>query len=179
MQLAAITSPNYPDKFDLKRLDCRWAFKALHGAKVVVQLVDFNLNDGCYDNVLNVVDDTPQNGKSRLKYPGKSAKCGQNDFGAIDKKWEAGGDIVTVSFKSLKNSGNATFKLEVTSKVNMKRVCPKSSDSNKCPDGPCCSGEDCCVLDVNSESQGKEFISILMTIEKIIFAYRNQYRKWI
>ena len=158
-----ITSPNYPNTFNLTRLDCKWSFKALHGAKIRVQLVDSDLNDGCNDNILNVVDDTPKAGRSRFKYPGKSAKCGMNDFKSIDAKYDASGDIVTVSFKSLKNTGHATFKLLVTSYVGKRdskkvkrKICPESNpDWSGCPAGPCCAGSDCCVFKPGKTAQGE------------------------
>ena len=153
----AITSPNYPNTFNLTRLDCKWSFKALHGAKIKVQLVDSDLNDGCNDNILNVVDDTPTAGRSRFKHPGKSAKCGMNDFKSVATAYEASGDIVTVTFKSLKNTGHATFKLLVTSFVARKRkVCPESTpDWSGCPAGPCCAGSDCCVFKPGKTAQGE------------------------
>ena len=158
-----ITSPNYPNTFNLTRLDCKWSFKALHGAKIRVQLVDSDLNDGCNDNILNVVDDTPKAGRSRFKYPGKSAMCGMNDFKSIDAKYDASGDIVTVSFKSLKNTGHATFKLLVTSYVGKRdskkvkrKICPESNpDWSGCPAGPCCAGSDCCVFKPGKTAQGE------------------------
>lgn len=158
-----ITSPNYPDSFDLTRLDCKWSIKALNGAQVAVQLVDHDLDDGCSDNILNVVDNTPTSKRSHLKYPGKTAKCGQSDFGTLGQKWKAEGDTVTISFKSMKNNGHATFKLEVTSVVtvrlhNLRKpkrgFCPSPSPYG-CPNGPCCSGTDCCVLQAGSEALGK------------------------
>ena len=138
---SAITSPNYPNSFDLTRLNCKWSFRALHGAKIAVQLVDSDINDGCFDNVLNVVDDSPETGKSKLKYPGLSAKCGQNEFVSKDRKWKADGEVVTISFNSLKNNGSATFKLEVTSFIGRKKkLCPYDAPSG-CKEGPCCKGK--------------------------------------
>ena len=161
---SAIISPNYPDTFDLTRLDCKWSIKALNGAKVTVQLVDHDLDDGCSDNILNVVDDTPRSSKSRLKNPGLSAKCGQSDFGTVGTKWRSDGDIVTISFKSTKNNGHATFKLEVTSTVEQRLrtlppreqlgFCPNSSPYG-CPNGPCCSGPKCCILEAGVDAQGR------------------------
>ena len=157
----AITSPNYPDDFNLTHLDCKWSIRALHGASVVVQLVDADLDDGCFDNILNVVDDTPKTGNSPLKFPGKSAKCGQSDFGSIDKRWMAGsGRTVTVTFKSVKNTGRATFKLEVTSQVDKEGVCPAPS-SIGCSEGPCCAGPDCCVMNVGSVAKGRMFLFLM------------------
>ena len=119
-----------------------------------MELVDSNINDGCFDNILNVVDDTPKTGKSRLKYPGLSAKCGHNDFGPKDRKWKADGDVVTVSFQSLKNNGSATFKLELTTFIGRKKkLCP-ASETNGCTQGPCCQGPDCCVITAGTEPQG-------------------------
>ena len=118
-----------------------------------MRLVDSDLNDGCFDNILQVVDDTPTTGRSRLKYPGFSAKCGQNDFGPIYKEWETkAGRTVSVSFKSMKNNGSATFKLEVT--ANVPKACPASKPSG-CPDGPCCVGKDCCIINTAKVAQGK------------------------
>jgi len=147
----AITSPNYPNAFDLTRLNCKWSIKALHGAQVRVQLVDSDLNDGCFDNILEVVDDTPSNGRSRLKYPGKSAKCGQNSFGGIDKAYTIKAEkTVSVSFMSMKNNGSAIFKLEVT--AVMPSSCPATKPSG-CPDGPCCAGPDCCIIKTGKEAR--------------------------
>merc|ERR1712142_159511 len=142
-----ITSPNYPDAFNNTGLDCKWSFKALHGAKVQVQLVDSDLNDGCFDNILTVVDDTPETVKeSAFKYPGMSAACGQSSFGPVNKKHHAYGDTVTVTFKSAKNTGHATFKLLVTSIVLNKTLLCSAPQAGGCSKGPCCSGPDCCVV---------------------------------
>ena len=145
----------------MTRLDCKWSFKALHGAKIVVKLVDSDLDDGCFDNILNVVDNTPKSKKSMFKHPGKSAKCGLNDFGARNKKWKVEGDIVTITFKSSKNNGHGTFKLEVTSTVvgRLKRFCPLP-EAYGCPDGPCCTGPDCCKLEAGVETKGRSYKSV-------------------
>ena len=167
---SAITSPNYPNTFDKKRLNCKWSIKALHGARVRVRLVDADLNDGCFDNILQVVDDTPASGRSRLKYPGKSAKCGQSNFGSVYKGWETNaGRTVSVSFRSLKNNGSATFKLEVT--ANVPKACPGPEPSG-CPDGPCCSGVDCCILKPGKVGQGK-FIFVSLNIFLNFLIFRN------
>ena len=112
---------------------------------------------------MNVVDDTPESGRSSFKYPGKSSRCGQNDFKSIDTKWIASGETVTVSFKSLKNNGSATFKLEVTTFMKTRKLksgamimkdCPGSSPSG-CLDGPCCAEPDCCVISAGTAAQGE------------------------
>ena len=150
-----VTSPNYPDSFNLTDLNCKWTFKALHGAKVQVQLVDSDLNDGCFDNILTVVDDTPTTmAESSLKFPGKSAHCGQNDFGPKDMKHQALGDVVTVTFKSSKNNGHATFKLVVTSIVPSKDHLCSLSQTEGCPNGPCCAGPDCCIIHPGPDPEG-------------------------
>ena len=154
--LIVITSPNYPDAFNNTGLDCKWSFKALHGAKVQVQLVDSDLNDGCFDNILTVVDDTPETVKeSAFKYPGMSAACGQSSFGPVNKKHHAYGDTVTVTFKSAKNTGHATFKLLVTSIVLNKTLLCSAPQAGGCSKGPCCSGPDCCVVHPQNGPIGK------------------------
>ena len=108
---------------------------------------------------MNVVDDTPKSVNSSFTYPGKSARCGQNDFESVDTKWEADGETVTVSFKSLKNNGSATFKLEVFSFIKRTKVCPGSSPSG-CLDGPCCAEPDCCVITAATGAQGETLPSL-------------------
>ena len=137
----------------LTGLDCKWTIRALHGGQIAVELVDSDLNDGVFDNILTVVDDTPGTGSSQLKYPGLEAKAGKNDFGKKDDVWLAGGKTVTVTFKSAKNTGHAQFKLKVSSKMDSKRqrgVCGGRKAKVECPKGPCD-----CVIEVGTDPYGK------------------------
>merc|ERR1719318_2077793 len=59
-----ITSPNYPNSFTSTLLDCSWDIKALHGANVKVSVIETSLNEGCVDNKLTILDDTPENKNS-------------------------------------------------------------------------------------------------------------------
>ena len=109
---------------------------------------------------MNVVDNSPEKGKSKLKFPGVSAKCGQNDFGAATaQKVAPAGSTVTVTFKSAQNNGHAQFKLLVTSFAPVgkpkrkEKFCPAVKESG-CPAGPCCKGPDCCELTVGTETAG-------------------------
>ena len=147
-----ITSPSYPNTFNSTGLDCSWDIRALHGAKVKITVIEADLDEGCFDNTLTLLDDTPQHQNSSLKYPGVSAHCGQSTLPGSGKSLISDG-VVTVKFHSLTNNhGHVRFKLllEATSP----EYCISNTVEDKCPDGPCCQGKDCCVYHAGSVPKG-------------------------
>ena len=60
---------------------------------------------------------------------------------------------VSVQFQRTSNSGPARFKLmlEATSPA----TCPSDTRPDTCPEGPCCQGEDCCVLHAGTVPRGE------------------------
>ena len=147
-----ITSPNFPDSFTSTQLDCSWDIQALHGGNVKVTVIEAALNEGCVDNKLTILDDTPENQNSSLKYPGLSAQCGQSSFPPSTRALVSDG-VVTVKFLSLNNNhGAVKFRLLLES--TGPESCPSNLVPDTCPDGPCCQGEDCCVIHVGTVPKG-------------------------
>ena len=152
--MTEITSPNYPNSFNSTGLDCSWDISALNGAKVKVKVIEAVFNEGCFDNTLTLLDDTPQHRNSSLKYPGLSAQCGQSSLPPISESLISDG-VVSVKFHSLNNNhGSTMFKLllEATSPDS----CPSNTIDDNCPQGPCCQGEDCCVYHVGTVPKGEQ-----------------------
>ena len=133
-------------------MTCTWDISALHGAHVKVTVIEAVLNEGCFENRLTVLDDTPVNQNSSLKFPGLSAQCGQTSFPPSTQTLISKG-VVTVKFVSLNNNfGPVKFKLLL--EATAPQVCPSNLISDTCPDGPCCRGLDCCVLHVGTVPKG-------------------------
>merc|ERR1712106_951196 len=142
-----LTTPNYPNVFKNKWLNCVWKIEGLYGTRVQVNLVHMALNEACNDNILTVQDNTPKGSGSPLQSPGLAARCGQSDFPPSDLigNHTTSDGVVTVRFKSQRNNGNSLFKLVVTGLVPS--ACPAKL-STGCPDGPCCTGDNCCKINV-------------------------------
>ena len=150
--MSEITSPNYPNSFNTTGLDCTWDITALHGAKVKLTVVEAVLDEGCFDNTLTLLDDTPQIQNSSLKYPGLSAQCGQSSLPRSGSVISDG--VVSVKFHSLNNNhGSVMFKLIL--EATAPEFCPGNIIENSCPEGPCCLGDDCCVYHVGTVPKGK------------------------
>ena len=143
-------TPNYPNPFKNTWLDCVWKIQGLHGTRVEIKLVDMGLNEACNDNILRVKDDSSKGSGSKLESPGLTARCGQSTFPPPNQIALSDG-VVTVRFKSSRNTGNARFRLIVSGAVP--NACPAKISSG-CPDGPCCYGEDCCVINAGNEPIG-------------------------
>ena len=65
---------------------------------------------------------------------------------------------ITVKFKSNHNDGSVKFKLRLESTLP---ECPQQFAANRdagCPAGPCCQGEDCCVINLGAEDTGKNLL---------------------
>ena len=147
-----ITSPNYPNSFNSTGLDCSWDVSALHGANVKLTVIEADVDEGCLDNTLTILDDSPHNSNSSLKYPGLSAQCGQSSLPRSDSVISDG--VVSVKFHSLNNNhGTVAFKIIV--EATSPEMCPGNLIDNSCPEGPCCQGEDCCVYHVGTIPKGK------------------------
>ena len=141
-------TPNYPNPFKNKWLDCVWEIHGLHGTRVQVKLAYMGLNEACNDNILTVTDDSSKESGSKLESPGLTARCGQSTFPPANEVVISEG-VVTVRFKSRSNSGNSLFRLEVSGAIP--NACPaKVPLVGGCPYGPCCSGEDCCFINVGN-----------------------------
>ena len=104
--------------------------------------MDEHLDDGCDDTVLKVWDDSEVQGP--LSHPGLKSSCGQ---GFLVNEIPISYDTVSVSFQSKINDGKVRFRLEVTALDP--KVCPEKEHSG-CPSGPCCEGQDCCVVTAGS-----------------------------
>ena len=122
----------------------------MHGTRVEVRLVDMGLNEACNDNILQVEDDSPKEIYSELASPGRTARCGQSTFPAASQVLTSDG-VVTVRFRSRRNSGRSRFRLMVTGAVP--KVCPGKLTYG-CPEGPCCYGKDCCIIQAGKEPKG-------------------------
>ena len=76
---------------------------------------------------------------------------------------------ITVKFKSNHNDGSVKFKLLMeATEPNCPSEEPEEEMSSTCPTGPCCEGDDCCVLHLGTRDTGNShgFYRI----------YRNKYR---
>ena len=71
-----LTSPNYPNDFDITDLDCEWIVQARFGTKVKVTFVQADMGEDCELDNLTVFD----NGSGILEYPGLSSQCGEDEF---------------------------------------------------------------------------------------------------
>merc|ERR1712106_818081 len=111
------------------------------------------LNEACNDNILQVEDDSPKGKKSFFKSAGLKARCGQSEFPPPNEVGSTDG-VLTVRFKSNRNSGRSRFRLRVTG--GLPASCPGKVTSG-CPDGPCCKGKDCCLI--NAGNTPKEIMS--------------------
>ena len=154
-----LTTPNYPNAFKNKWLNCVWKIEGLYGTRVQVNLVHMALNEACNDNILTVQDNTPKGSGSPLQSPGLAARCGQSDFPPSDLigNHTTSDGVVTVRFKSQRNTGNSLFKLVVTGLIPS--ACPAKL-STGCPDGPCCTGDNCCKINVGDAPEGKFYVRI-------------------
>ena len=88
---------------------------------------------------------------SELAPPGRTARCGQSTFPPASQVLTSDG-VVTVTFKSRRNSGKSRFRLMVTGAVP--KACPGKWNAQGCPNGPCCSGKDCCIIQAGKEPKG-------------------------
>ena len=148
-----ITSPNYPNTFNSSRLHCSWDISALHGANVKVTVIEAAVNEGCLDNTLTILDDTPENRNSTLKYPGLTAKCGQSSLPRSGQSVVSEG-VVSIKFDSVNNNhGSVLFKIIL--EATEPEYCPANTIDDNCPYGPCCEGDDCCIYHVGTIPKGK------------------------
>ena len=109
------------------------------------------------DNKLTILDDTPENQNSSLKFPGLSAQCGQSSFPPSSRPLISSG-VVTVKFISLNNNHGAV-KFRLLFEATAPESCPSNLVPDTCPEGPCCQGEDCCILHVGTVAKGRFDIS--------------------
>ena len=123
----------------------------MHGTRVEVRLVDMGLDEACNDNILHVEDNSGKGIDSELAPPGRTARCGQSTFPPASQVLTSDG-VVTVTFKSRRNSGKSRFRLMVTGAVP--KACPGKWNAQGCPNGPCCSGKDCCIIQAGKEPKG-------------------------
>ena len=108
------------------------------------------LDEACNDNILTVQDDSPRGSGSELAAPGRSASCGQSTFPAANIPLTSDG-VVTVWFRAFKNYGKSRFRMVVTGALP--EACPAKYPSG-CPNGPCCTGDDCCVINAGEHPLG-------------------------
>ena len=146
-----LSTPYYPFKFPNRWLNCVWKIRGLHGTRIEVRLVDMGLNEACNDNILQVEDDSPKGKNSVFKSPGLKARCGQSEFPPPNEVLSTDG-VLTVRFKSNRNSGRSRFRLRVTG--GLPASCPGKVTSG-CPDGPCCKGKDCCIINAGNTPKGE------------------------
>ena len=117
-------------------------------------MIEAVVNEGCFDNTLTLLDDTPQNRNSSLKYPGLSAKCGQSSLPRSGESVVSDG-VVSVKFHSL-NNNHGTVRFKIRLEATSPEYCPSNTVDDSCPSGPCCQGEDCCVYHVGTVPKGED-----------------------
>ena len=74
--LLELTSPNYPNDFDITDLECEWVVQARFGTKVKITFVEADMGEDCELDSLSVYDTSD----GALEYPGLSSQCGENEF---------------------------------------------------------------------------------------------------
>ena len=126
---------------------------ALHGADVKVTVIEADVDEGCLDNTLTILDDTPHNSNSSLKYPGLSAQCGQSSLPRSGDSVISAG-VVSVKFHSQSNN-HGTVRFKIILEATAPEFCPSNAVDDACPDGPCCEGPDCCVYHVGTIPKGE------------------------
>ena len=117
-----------------------------------VSVIETSLNEGCVDNKLTILDDTPENQNSSLKFPGLSAQCGQSSLPPSSRPLISSG-VVTVKFLSMNNNHGAV-KFRLLIEATAPETCPSNLVPDTCPEGPCCQKEDCCILHVGTVAKG-------------------------
>ena len=166
-----IVSNNYPLNSESEHLQCNFEVKALHGSKITITPVDVELDGGCSDNKLTILDDSPQTENSSLTYPGLSASCGQSSIPPSTHPLTTDG-TVTVKFLRTLNSGPVKFKIIFA--ATSPEICPNNVAEDMCPDGPCCQGEDCCVYHAGSVPKGENInVMVTMTMCYKCFYFRD------
>ena len=154
-----------------EHLQCNFEVKALHGSKITITPVDVELDGGCSDNKLTILDDSPQTENSSLTYPGLSASCGQSSIPPSTHPLTTDG-TVTVKFLRTLNSGPVKFKIIFA--ATSPEICPNNVAEDMCPDGPCCQGEDCCVYHAGSVPKGENInVMVTMTMCYKCFYFRD------
>ena len=73
-------SSDYPLNSESSHIKCNFEVKSLHGSRIKITPVDVNLEGGCADNKLTILDDSPAGLNSSLQFPGLSASCGQSSI---------------------------------------------------------------------------------------------------
>ena len=157
-----IVSDSYPLNSNISNIACSFEVKALHGAKVVMTPVEVELEGGCFDNSLNIMTETDSS--SALAYPGLSAQCGQSDLPAATHPVSSEG-AVWLSHHRTSSEGRTRFKIRF--QASQPESCPNDVTPDLCPHGPCCQGEDCCVLHAGVQPRGD--FNILLNIFFEIF----------
>ena len=88
-----------------------------------------------------------------LEYPGLSSQCGDNEFPASYDKVISDGPV-TVKFESQGTSGTSKFKIVVeATEPDCDALESQPSPYELCPNGPCCSGDDCCIVSLGEYSE--------------------------
>ena len=146
MVYSELTSPNYPYDFDLTDLDCEWVVSARFGTQVKITVVQADMGEDCELDSLQVYD----SGSDVLAYPGLTSQCGEDEFPPSYEKIVSDGPV-TVKFESKGTSGTAKFKIVVeATEPHCDAVSEQPGEFDLCPAGPCCDGEDCCVVSLGS-----------------------------
>ena len=143
---------------------------ALHGADVKVTVVEADVDEGCLDNTLTILDDTPHNSNSSLKYPGLSAQCGQSSLPRSGDSVISTG-VVSIKFHSQSNN-HGTVMFKIILEATAPEFCPSNAVDDACPDGPCCEGPDCCVIHAGTIPKG-EVERITFIVQKIELFQRS------
>ena len=107
------------------------------------------MGSDCLSNSLEVFD-TGSAGDI-LAYPGLKAQCGVNPFPPSYDPVISDGPV-TVKFTSRGLDGSAKFKVVVEATQPACSALSAESTSS-CPAGPCCEGEDCCVITLGSSEE--------------------------
>ena len=119
---------------------------ARFGTKVKITVVQADMGEDCELDSLQVYD----SGSDDLAYPGLSSQCGEDEFPPSYEKIISDGPV-TVKFESKGTSGTAKFKIVVeATEPDCEAAAQQPGEFELCPSGPCCEGEDCCVVSLGS-----------------------------
>ena len=97
-----LTSPNYPNDFDITDLECEWVVKARFGTKIKVTFVQADMGEDCELDSLSVYD----TGSGILEYPGLYSECGEDQFPPSYDKVISDGPVTVKYDIATKRSAN-------------------------------------------------------------------------
>ena len=144
------------DQYNQGHRRCKWTFTPLHDSSVRIRGIwtSFPKDDHCIGSFLKIYNENKTH-NSALNFPGYKTQCGAKDFPSeIVSK-----ETVTVEFETTHPS-EIKYYIDIVG-TNSDECPPVSSNSTRCKDGPCCSGPDCCVIDLGTEPMGEHNLKYL------------------